>query len=122
MIDLREHKAAILEGLKEVRAQDDNWGWSIKSLSKKKVLIRWGYLDYCDGGSRISVRVVDDGDGAGGLAARMDDRYEVDYLLDDGADDLIVLIGKKIWCDTNDWDEGIRKIIRNIGYIARTRY
>ena len=121
MIDLREHKAAILDGLSDVRARDDRWGWNLRSISRNKALIRWGYLEDIGQKAGISIRVSED-DAEPVFMARMDDRYEPDYLLDDEAEPLIILIGKKIWCDTNDVDEGLRMLVRNIGHIARTRY
>lgn len=121
MIDLREHKAAILDGLRDVREKDENWGWSLRSVSKHKALIRWGYLDSIGWKGPISIRVeVDDDEPM--ICARMDDRYQMDYLLDDDADPLVVLIGKKMWHDADNVDDGLRILVRNIGYVARTRY
>jgi len=119
-MDLREHKAAILEGLRAVREKDENWGWSLRSLSKNKAIIRWGYLEYLGEKAGISIRVETD-DGDVWLCARMDDRYPLDYM-DDEYDDLVVIIGTRIWCDTDDINEGLVKLVRNIGHYARTRY
>ena len=44
MIDLREHKDAIKRAVSIERLSDECYSWSIKSVRKGKVLIRWSYL------------------------------------------------------------------------------
>ena len=46
MIDLRNYADLIRKLVKEADQKDPNWKWSVKSISKNKVRIRWGYLDY----------------------------------------------------------------------------
>lgn len=46
MIDLRNYADLIRQLVKEEDKKDPNWKWSVKSISKNKVRIRWGYLDY----------------------------------------------------------------------------
>jgi len=116
MTDLREYKTVVNEALKDLRENDDNWGWSLKRIGKKKIVIRWGYIPDVN----ISVRVEEE-DGDIMLCGRMDDRYPVS-IHDEEADDLFILIGDKHWHDASSVDRGLRLLINNIGYIARTRY
>ena len=124
MNDLREHKEVVLEALKDLRARDaehrcdgKSWGWSLKSLGKSKLVLKWGYIPNVN----ISIRLdIDKEYGEIHLLGRMDDRYEEDYLNDD--DSLFVWIGDKHWHDASSIGDGLKKIIANIGYITRTRY
>lgn len=47
-IDFRNYKDLIKTTVKEVNDKDPNWKWSVHSVTKHKVMIRWGYLDYCE--------------------------------------------------------------------------
>lgn len=47
-IDFRNYADLIRKAVKEANDRDPNWEWSIRSLTKCKVLIRWGYLDYLE--------------------------------------------------------------------------
>ena len=47
-IDFRNYANLIRKAVKEANDRDPNWKWSVRSLSKRKVLIRWGYLDYLE--------------------------------------------------------------------------
>lgn len=124
MNDLREYKAVVLDALKTLRAKDADrmpdgkgWGWSLKRISKNKIVLRWGYIPDVD----ISIRLdVDKEDGEIHLLGRMDDRYEEDYLNDD--DSLFIWIGDKHWHDASSIDGGLKLMMSNIGYITRTRY
>ena len=44
-VDFRNYADLIRKAVKEANDRDPNWKWSVRSLSKRKVLIRWGYLD-----------------------------------------------------------------------------
>lgn len=46
MIDLRNYADLIRKLVKKEDEKDQNWKWSVKSIGKNKVRIRWGYLDY----------------------------------------------------------------------------
>ena len=46
MIDLRNYKDYIRELVAKENEKDKNWRWSVKSIGKSRVRIRWGYLDY----------------------------------------------------------------------------
>ena len=48
MIDLRNYKDYIRELVAEENRKDKNWRWSVKSIGKSLVRIRWGYLDYLE--------------------------------------------------------------------------
>ena len=48
MIDLREYEDLIREEVQKVNERDNNWKWSVKSVGKKRVRIRWGYLVYME--------------------------------------------------------------------------
>ncbi|MCX4307634.1 MAG: hypothetical protein OSJ69_17725 [Acetatifactor sp.] len=48
MIDLRNYKDYIRELVAEENRKDKNWRWSVKSIGKNRIRIRWGYLDYLE--------------------------------------------------------------------------
>ena len=124
MNDLRSYKSVVLDALKDLRAKDaarmpdgKGWGWRLKSISKKKIVLRWGYIPDTD----ISIRLdVDDDEIT--LLGRMDDRHATDYINDANGDDLFVWVGDKHWHDATTIDGGLKKIISNIGYITRNCY
>ena len=123
MNDLREYKAVVLDALKTLRAKDADrmpdgkgWGWSLKWISKNKIVLRWGYIPDVD----ISIRLDVDEDGEIHLLGRMDDRYAEDYLNDD--DSLFIWIGDRHWHDASSIDRGLKLMMSNIGHITRTRY
>jgi len=126
MADLRSYKSVVLDALKVLREKDaermpdgKGWGWSLRSISKNKILLKWGYIPDI----RISIRLyVDPEDGDTHLGGRMDDRYPTDYMNDMDGDDLFIWIGDMHWHDASTIEEGLKMIISNIGYITRTRY
>lgn len=127
MNDLRECKAVVLEALKDLRKKDaenrcdgKSWGWSLKSIGKSKLVLKWGYIPNIDISIRLEVDEEDENDVT--LIGRMDDRYATDYINDDEGDYLFVWIGNKHWHDASSIGDGLKKIIANIGYITRTRY
>lgn len=46
MIDLRDYGVQIRQLVAAENEKDENWKWSVKSISKNRVSISWGYLDY----------------------------------------------------------------------------
>lgn len=48
VIDFRNYADLIRKLVKEADKKDPNWKWSVKSIGKNKVRIRWGYLDYLE--------------------------------------------------------------------------
>ena len=47
-MDFREYADLIKEKVAEKNEKDPNWKWSVKSIGKTVVSIRWGYLDYLE--------------------------------------------------------------------------
>ena len=47
-IDLRNYAEIIRYTVKAANEKDKNWKWRVHSISKRKVMIRWGYLDYLE--------------------------------------------------------------------------
>ena len=47
-IDFRNYADLIRKVVAEVNERDPIWKWSVHSISKRKVMIRWGYLDYLE--------------------------------------------------------------------------
>jgi len=48
MIDLQNYKDYICGLVAKENEKDTNWRWSVKSISKSRIRIRWGYLDYLE--------------------------------------------------------------------------
>ncbi len=48
MIDFRNYSDLIRKCVAEENEKDKNWKWSVRSIGKNKVRIRWGYLDYLE--------------------------------------------------------------------------
>ena len=59
MIDLRNYKDYIRELVAEENRKDENWSWSVKSIGKSLVRIRWGYLDYLEEESNCFLLSID---------------------------------------------------------------
>ena len=118
-MDLRKYRDIIKDAVAKLRAGDKNWGWRIKSLTKDKLLIRWGYLDYIGqkGDFGVKLRVDDlDGDADVSLIGSMDTEYN------DLCESLYCWVGDKHWHDARDIGEGLRMVISEIGYQAHSRY
>lgn len=49
MIDLKKYSKVIREAVKEENDRDKNWRWSVKSIGKNLVRIRWEYLSEVNG-------------------------------------------------------------------------
>lgn len=47
-IDFRNYADLIRSVVKVTDENDPNWKWKVRSLTKRKVLIQWGYLDYLE--------------------------------------------------------------------------
>lgn len=48
MKNFRDYENLIRETVKKISDRDPNWNFSVKSLSKDRVRIRWTYLDYLE--------------------------------------------------------------------------
>lgn len=46
MIDFRQHKDLIRQAVSEEDKLDPNWKWTVHSITKSRILIRWSYLNY----------------------------------------------------------------------------
>ena len=127
MTDLRDYKAVVLDALKDLRKKDaermpdgKGWGWSLKRIGKKKLILKWGYIPDVD----ISICVREDHEDPDDvmLVGRMDDRYPNDLYNDPDAEYMYVWIGNHHWNDASSIDRGLKLLMSNIGYITRTRY
>ncbi len=49
MVDLNDYAEAIRKAVKKESLNDPDWGWSVRSISKDTVRIRWGYLKEMNG-------------------------------------------------------------------------
>lgn len=58
-MDFREYEALIKEKVAQKNEKDTNWKWSVKSIGKTKVSIRWGYLDYLEEKKNCFILEVD---------------------------------------------------------------
>lgn len=47
MFDMREYGDLLRKLVAEENKKDEGWKWSVKSISKSKARIFWGYLEYC---------------------------------------------------------------------------
>ena len=62
--DFREKKDLIRQIVRNQNEKDQNWKWSVKSISSQKVKIFWGYLEYMEAPDPCFTIVLEDtGDG-----------------------------------------------------------
>lgn len=120
MLDLRNYKELIRELVAKENSKDPNWKWSVKSISKTKVLIRWGYLDYMEEKNNCFVLELEndvDGTGIGDWihTRRPDGEIIEAYLVVEGKPN------PKLGAEQNI-RSGLRDAIEEIAYIAHSRY
>lgn len=120
MIDLRKYETQIREAVAKENEKDHDWKWSVKSIGKNKVRIRWGYLDYCEEKNNCFLLEMDndlEGSGIGDwLWARTPDNGLIEtWLVVDGAPN------SKIGAECNI-QNAIRWAIEEIAYFAHSRY
>ncbi len=84
MIDLRNYKDYIRELVAEENRKDENWSWSVKSIGKSLVRIRWGYLDYMEEESNCFLLSIDKKADNCLYAARPDGELIECYLVAEG--------------------------------------
>lgn len=116
MFDLRDYKDLIRAEVKKLDEKDANWKWSVKSIGKKQVKIRWGYLDYLEEENNCFIMEADCDSCCGDWiwAIRPDgDRIECYMVAENpnpriGAEQTIT--------------SGIKDAIWEIGYHAGSRY
>ena len=117
MIDFREYKDLIRKAVKTVSENDKNWKWTVRSISKYKVMIRWEYLDYCEeeypkNCFSLSVDYPDD--------KHLGDC--VTYNRPDGNWISFVSTGPNRWDDARTVEEAIVTAIKRIAGYAHSRY
>ena len=118
-MDLRDYKAAIKESINYLKGEDKNWDWKLKSVTKGKILIRWGYLDYIGQKGDFEIRLMVDGPDVSLIGVLNNDYSWADN--DDRAD-LFCWIGDKHWHDTPSLETGVRMMVCRIGHMAHARY
>ena len=117
MIDLRKYAELIHSLVAAENKKDANWKWSIKSIGKEKVAIRWGYLDYLEETANCFFLMLDnEEDGEGNwIWARTPHGGIIDcYMV---AENPNPRIGAE-----QTIESGIRSAIEEIAYYAHSRY
>lgn len=120
MIDLREYEDLIREEVQKVNERDNNWKWSVKSVGKKRVRIRWGYLVYMEEKDDAFILEIDcdqKNEGIGDwLWAKQPDGDHIEcYMVVEGTPN--TRIGAE--CNIKN---GIRWAIEEIEHFAHSRY
>ena len=113
MFDLREHKDLIHSLVAEADKNDKNWEWSVESIDKMKVCIRWGYLEYGEQPNPFFVIELENtGDGCW------------IYARDENGDQLTsdIVEDKDLPCLNTPIDEAIRLMFRVIVNTAHNCY
>lgn len=120
MIDLREYEDLIREEVQKVNERDNNWKWSVKSVGKKRVRIRWGYLVYMEEKDDAFILEIDcdqKNEGIGDwLWAKQPDGDHIEcYMVVEGTPN------PRIGAECNI-KNGIRWAIEEIEHFAHSRY
>lgn len=116
MLDFRNYSELIRAAIAGVNERDRNWKWSVKSIGKNKVRIRWGYLDYLEEEQNCFIVTLDCCEEAGNwIWACLPDGDHIEcYMV---AEQPNPKIGAE-----QTVESGIRDAIREIEYYAHTRY
>lgn len=116
MIDFRDYKDLIREKVAKINERDTNWKWSVKSISSKKVSIRWGYLDYLEEKNNCFFMTLDlDGEAGNWIWAKCPDGDHIEcYMV---AEQPNPRIGAEI-----SVKGGILSALEEIAYYAHSRY
>ena len=117
MIDLRNYKDLIRELVAKENDKDKNWRWSVKSISKNRVRIRWGYLDYLEEKENcFQIELDSSMESMEWLHARRPDGEMIEcYLVVEGKPNPQVGAEQTI-------QSGLRDAVWDIAYIAHSRY
>lgn len=115
MIDLRNYKDYIRELVAKENEKDANWRWSVKSISKSRVRIRWGYLDYLEEKNNCFLLTTDEGAGDWLWAKGPDGELLECYLVVEGKPN------PRIGAEQNI-KSGLKDAIWEIAYTAHSRY
>ena len=116
MVDLREYSDLIRDLVAKENKKDRNWKWSVKSIGKKMVRIRWGYLDYLEEKNNCFF-IGSEGDADCGywLWIKTPDGRPIDcYMV---AEKPNPRIGAEMKIES-----GIRSAVEDIAYYAHSRY
>lgn len=112
MVDMREHKGTVRSAVAKERQSDENWSWSIKSVTKRCAKIGWGYLDYIGEKESFIVEVADDKETGTTMAIG---------TLPNGKT-VCRLIGPESWNDCKTIEEGIASAIHGMACVAHNIY
>lgn len=120
MIDLRDYEDLIRAEVQKQNKKDKNWKWSVKSIGKDKVSIRWSYLDYLEKKNNCFFLVMEndlEGSGIGNwLWARSPRGGIVEcYMVAEGKPNPNIGAEQTI-------ESGIKCAIEDIAYFAHSRY
>lgn len=117
MKTLRDYEQLIRDCVKKISDKDPNWDFTVKSIAKDKVSIRWTYLDYCeekDNCFYLILRDYDEEDQEHFLVARTPYDQLIDGEMVTDRED------KKSW--QVSYESGIRYMISAIADYAHSRY
>ena len=117
MIHLRNYKDLSRELVAKENDKDKNWQWSVKSINKNRVRIRWGYLDYLEEKENCFLIELDSSiESMEWLHARRPDGEIIEcYLVVEGKPNPRVGAEQTI-------QSGLRDAIWEIAYIAHSCY
>lgn len=116
MLDLREHTELIHQLVAEENARDKNWTWSVESITKNDIKIRWGYLDFlAEQNNCFHLIAESDSESGDWLWARTPKLNIIECFM--VAEKPNPRIGAE-----QTVQSGIRDAIREIAYYAHSRY
>ncbi len=117
MLVLTKYADLIRELVAKENEKDQNWKWSVKSIGKTVVRIRWGYLDYLEEKENCFRVVVSDDsyDGSSFITARTPDGQMIEGFI------VAETPNPKIGCEQTI-ESGIRDAVSHIAYCAHSRY
>ena len=108
MIDFRKYRVAVKAVLEKESDLDKNWSWKIVKISKDKISIGWGYLDYIGDITAEEDPVIE---GEINLIGRMPNGSKK-----------YCFCGNETWCDVKTIGAGIGFIIHRMACAARSIY
>lgn len=119
MIDLRNYKQLLKELVAAENKSDKNWKWKLKSVSQKKALIWWEYLNYCGSENECFVLTLD-----------MDEGEEEGWIFAHDPDNEIIdcHMVTEIWPSAKrigalcEMKSGLKFAFEDITYHAHSRY
>lgn len=119
MIDLRNYNNLIRSCVTNEKEKDTIWKWAVKSISKNKIEIKWGYLEYLEE-KNTCFRIKldnDNGSGCGNWLFAYDHRGDLIevYMVSEGKPDPNIGAEQTI-------KSGIQSAIEDIAYFAHSRY